>query len=67
MHEAPQHPHKVALQTFVDVDGAAIPTPAPRFWRSDNAVPPPQAEGPDVTVVVLQSAGFSAGEIEAPR
>jgi alpha-methylacyl-CoA racemase len=32
--EAPEHPHNVARQTFVDVDGVRHPAPAPRFDRT---------------------------------
>jgi alpha-methylacyl-CoA racemase len=38
--EAPDHPHNRARQTFVDVDGAAQPAPAPRFGRTP--APPPR-------------------------
>ena len=29
--EAPQHPHNVHRQTFVELDGVVQPAPAPRF------------------------------------
>ncbi len=32
--EAPQHPHNVARQTFIEVDGVVQPAPAPRFSRT---------------------------------
>lgn len=32
--EAPQHPHNVARQTFVEIDGVVQPAPAPRFSRT---------------------------------
>ena len=34
MAEAPQHPHNLARQTFIDIDGVVQPAPAPRFSRS---------------------------------
>jgi alpha-methylacyl-CoA racemase len=39
--EAPDHPHNVARETFVDRAGRAMPSPAPRFSRtpSDAALP----------------------------
>lgn len=42
--EAPRHPHNVARQTFVSVDGVVQPAPAPRFSRS--ATDAPQAGRP---------------------
>jgi alpha-methylacyl-CoA racemase len=41
--EAPSHPHNVARQTFVEVDGVTQPAPAPRFSATPGAVqgPPP--------------------------
>jgi len=32
--EAPRHPHLVARQTFLDLDGITAPAPAPRFSRT---------------------------------
>jgi alpha-methylacyl-CoA racemase len=32
--DAPRHPHNVARETFVTVDGAVQPAPAPRFSRT---------------------------------
>lgn len=37
--EAPRHPHNVARQTFVSVDGVVQPAPAPRFSRSTPDAP----------------------------
>lgn len=34
MDEAPQHPHNVARDTFVDIAGVTQPAPAPRFSRT---------------------------------
>ncbi len=36
--EAAQHPHLIARQTFVDIDGVVQPAPAPRFSRTPSAV-----------------------------
>ncbi|MND92440.1 E-cinnamoyl-CoA:R-phenyllactate CoA transferase [compost metagenome] len=42
--EAPQHPHLKARGTFVEVDGVVQPAPAPRFSRTQSALPTaPQA------------------------
>ncbi|MET1074676.1 MAG: CaiB/BaiF CoA-transferase family protein, partial [Umezawaea sp.] len=37
--EAPGHPHNVARGGFVDVDGIALPAPAPRFDRTPAGLP----------------------------
>ena len=57
MSEAAKHPHNVARETFIEVDGVAQPAPAPRFSRTGAVV----AHGPVVagenTREVLQSWG----------
>ncbi len=48
--DAPAHPHNVARETFVTVDGHVQPAPAPRFGATPAARPtaPPRAsELPD--------------------
>jgi alpha-methylacyl-CoA racemase len=37
--EASGHPHLVARHTFVEVDGITQPAPAPRFSRTEPAIP----------------------------
>lgn len=62
--EAMQHPHNRARDTFVGVEGALQPAPAPRF--SGTPAPPPRAApacGAD-TRSVLAEHGFSDSEIE---
>ena len=43
MAEAPDHPQMRARDTFVTVDGAVQPAPAPRFSRTPPASPPEPA------------------------
>ncbi len=38
LSEAPSHPHNVARETFIEVDGVTQPAPAPRFSRTPGAV-----------------------------
>ena len=46
--EAHTHPHNVARSTFIEVDGAVQPGPAPRFSRTPSAVSkPPSPPGAD--------------------
>jgi crotonobetainyl-CoA:carnitine CoA-transferase CaiB-like acyl-CoA transferase len=41
LEEAPRHPHNVARQTFIEVDGVIQPAPAPRFSRTVPETPTP--------------------------
>ena len=38
MTEAPRHPHNVARDSFVNVDGVQQPAPAPRFSRTPSEI-----------------------------
>ncbi|MDB6002662.1 MAG: carnitine dehydratase [Rhizobacter sp.] len=38
LSEAAEHPHHVARQAFVDVEGVRHPAPAPRFSRTPSAI-----------------------------
>ncbi len=65
MNEARAHPHNVARRTFVDVDGAPQPAPAPRFSRTPGAVRrPPVTPGAD-TGTALTDWGLDRSEIDA--
>ncbi|HWE99081.1 MAG TPA: CaiB/BaiF CoA-transferase family protein [Caulobacteraceae bacterium] len=65
LDEAPRHPHNVARQTFVEVDGVTQPAPAPRF----SATPGVIASGPPAIGAHTRSAladwGLSDHEIGA--
>jgi len=63
--EAPKHPHNVARETFVEIDGVVQPAPAPRFSRTPGAVQGgPPAIGGD-TETALADWGFTTAEIDA--
>jgi len=65
MNEARAHPHNVARKTFIEVDGAPQPAPAPRFSRTPGAVErPPVVPGTD-TDTALADWGLSEGEVAA--
>jgi alpha-methylacyl-CoA racemase len=65
MREARAHPHNVARGTFVDVDGAPQPAPAPRFDRTPSSVErAPVAAGTD-TDTALTDWGFTPQHIAA--
>ncbi len=62
MEEAPRHPHNLARQTFIEVNGVTQPAPAPRFSRTPAGKPTPPtpgASGEDV----LADWGFPADAI----
>jgi alpha-methylacyl-CoA racemase len=65
--EAPTHPHNVAREAFVEVDGRAQPAPTPRFSRTPGAVRRgAPAHGAD-TDEVLTELGLDAERIAALR
>jgi alpha-methylacyl-CoA racemase len=63
--EAPRHPHNVARQTFVELDGIAQPAPAPRFSRTRPATPGSPSLPGDHTRAVLLELGLDATAIAA--
>lgn len=56
--EAPLHPHNVARQTFVTIDGVIQPAPAPRFSLYQANVGKPPVIGQH-TKEILVEAGFT--------
>ncbi len=65
MAEAPQHPHNVARETFVEIGGAIQPAPAPRYSATKTATPFPAPKAGADTVSILASLGYDKGRIEA--
>jgi alpha-methylacyl-CoA racemase len=65
--EAPHHPHNVARQTFVTVDGVVQPAPAPRFSRTPGAIQRPPARPGENTEDGLRDWGFSAEDVARLR
>ena len=65
--EAHEHPHNVARSTFVEVDGAVQPAPAPRFSETPSVVSrPPSPPGAD-TVSGLVEWGVDEGVVAKLR
>jgi len=61
MAEAPGHPHAVAREMFVEVDGVQQPMPAPRFSRTAPDLPKaPHPSTREETLVALR--GWFGGE-----
>jgi len=65
MSEAAKHPHNVARQMFLEIDGITQPAPAPRFSRSVPATPTPGSQPGGDTVAVLKDWGLPAAEVDA--
>jgi alpha-methylacyl-CoA racemase len=63
--EAPSHPHLAARGTFVDVDGRALPAPAPRLSRSGARAPRPGPRCGEHTDELLAELGFDAAALRA--
>jgi alpha-methylacyl-CoA racemase len=61
--EAPRHPHNVARQTFIDVDGITQPAPAPRFSRTLPGAPTSPSLPGDQTRALLGELGLDAEAI----
>ena len=64
--EAQQHPHIVARNTFVTVDGIVQAAPAPRFSRTANAMPVrPHMAGEDTRKVLTDILGLQIQDVDA--
>lgn len=64
LDEAPKHPHNVARETFVTLDGVVQPAPAPRFSATPGKIqgPPPKIGSNNEDA--LGDWGFSADAIK---
>lgn len=60
--EAPNHPHNVARQTFVNAHGVVQPAPAPRFSRTEPSLQRPPAHPGQHTEEVLAEWGVANAE-----
>jgi alpha-methylacyl-CoA racemase len=66
LDEALSHPHNVARGSFVEVAGAPMPGPAPRFSATPTA-PGPVAEIGSATAGLLDDLGFDAAAVTELR
>ena len=66
LEEALTHPHNVERASFIEVDGAPMPGPAPRFSRTPPAAGPITPVG-GATAELLAEAGYRPDEIAALR
>jgi len=65
--EAPHHPHARARQGHVDIGGIMQPAPAPRFSRSQPALPIPPQPGDNSQADLALQGWLVAEEIAALR
>ena len=61
--EAPDHPHIVHRETFVEVAGVRQPAPAPRFARTPGAIGLPPPHPGQHTAEALADWGFGDSDI----
>ena len=64
MQEAAQHRHALERQAFIELDGIAQPSPAPRFSRTPSAARSAPPMNGEHTREVLTEFGCSPAEIE---
>ncbi len=65
--EAPQHPHNVLRQTFVERDGVVQPAPAPRFSATPVAIQRPAPHAGQHTDEILAELGLGGEQIAKLR
>jgi alpha-methylacyl-CoA racemase len=63
MSEAPDHPHNVARESFVELDGIVQPAPGPRFSRTPGKIQRLPSNPGQHTDESLTDWGFSAEDI----
>ncbi|CAN5421608.1 CaiB/BaiF CoA-transferase family protein [soil metagenome] len=64
LSEAPHHPHNRARQTFVEMNGAMHPAPAPRFSVTPSSVSTRVPKIGQQSLSVLDAMGVSASEVD---
>ena len=67
LEEAPHHPHNLARQTFVEVDGVVQPNVAPRFSRTPGNIQRGPAARGEHTHEALGDWGFHDAELHKLR
>ena len=65
MAEARRHPHNLARETFVDVDGVVQPAPAPRFSRTRSTIRHAPSPATNDVPGLLAEWGLEPAAIEA--
>jgi len=65
MDEAAKHPHNIARETFVDIDGVVQPAPAPKFSRTKSEIQGAPCSPGQHTDEALGSWGISENTISS--
>ncbi|HEY2815286.1 MAG TPA: CaiB/BaiF CoA-transferase family protein [Acidimicrobiales bacterium] len=65
--EAPAHPHNVARDVFVEIDGVIHPAPAPRLGGTPGAITRPPCYAGQHTDEVLRELGIDSDEMARLR
>lgn len=65
--ESRSHPHNVARNTYVEIEGVGQPAPAPRFSRTKAQISRPPAKVGEHTNEILSESGWSDLEIASLR
>ncbi|MCG8490133.1 MAG: CoA transferase, partial [Sneathiellales bacterium] len=65
MDEAARHPHNIARETFVDIDGVVQPAPAPKFSRTKSEIQGAPCSPGQHTDEALGSWGISESTISS--
>ena len=68
LREAPHHPHNLARETFVELDGVTTPAPAPRFSATPSAIqfgPRPIGRGVRETLCAWGLSALKVDELAA--
>ena len=63
MSEAPLHPHNVARQNFIEVEGVVQTAPAPRFSRTQGQAGRPAVAPGNDSREILQGLGLGAADV----
>ena len=64
LDEVKDHPHNVARNSFLEIDGILQPAPAPRFSRTEAGIPHGSRTPGEDSMQILQNAGYTDNEIE---
>ncbi|SIO48897.1 alpha-methylacyl-CoA racemase [Burkholderia sp. GAS332] len=64
LREAPHHPHNIARQTFIELDGVTTPAPAPRFSATPSTIRLGPCTAGQGTRETLRDWGISTPRIE---
>lgn len=64
MQEATQHPHNVARETYISLNGKIQPAPAPKFSRTQPETPQPVTAIGAATCSLLKNLGYSDSDIQ---